>query len=85
MASLQIDNCVADQIIEGLDRAIMTMRKGEEARVRICSDYFHGCKEKTTELSPLIYEVKLLDFTKVLDANFYLHWQSRYDVYPRFL
>lgn len=42
MASLQIDNCVADQMIEGLDRAIMTMRKGEEARVRICSDYFHG-------------------------------------------
>ncbi|XP_019188092.1 PREDICTED: 70 kDa peptidyl-prolyl isomerase-like isoform X1 [Ipomoea nil] len=56
--------CLEDQIIEGLDRAIMTMRKGEEARVRICSDYFHGCKEKTTELSPLIYEVKLLDFTK---------------------
>ncbi|XP_031103214.1 peptidyl-prolyl cis-trans isomerase FKBP65-like isoform X2 [Ipomoea triloba] len=56
--------CLEDQIIEGLDQAIMTMRKGEEARVRICSDYFHGCKEKTTELSPLIYEVKLLDFTK---------------------
>nr|GMD41860.1 70 kDa peptidyl-prolyl isomerase-like isoform X1 [Ipomoea batatas] len=43
--------CLEDQMIEGLDRAIMTMRKGEEA-------------EKTTELSPLIYEVKLLDFTK---------------------
>lgn len=57
----------AGQFNEGLDRAIMTMRKGEEAIVTISSDYFHDCQVKdvlaTADL--VLYEIKLVDFNKV--------------------
>lgn len=42
----------AGQLNENLDRAIMTMKKGEEAIVTINSD-------------SMFYEIKLVDFNKV--------------------
>nr|XP_018625121.1 peptidyl-prolyl cis-trans isomerase FKBP65-like isoform X2 [Nicotiana tomentosiformis] len=58
--------CLEGQFNEGLDRAIMTMRKGEEAIVTISSDYFHDCQVKdvlaTADLE--LYEIKLVDFNK---------------------
>ncbi|KAH6828767.1 hypothetical protein C2S53_020224 [Perilla frutescens var. hirtella] len=44
--------CGEEEIHEGLDRAVMTMRKGEEAVVRI------------TSAASLNYQIKLVDFTK---------------------
>ncbi|KAG8367795.1 hypothetical protein BUALT_Bualt16G0109900 [Buddleja alternifolia] len=51
--------CGEEQINEGLDIAIMTMRKGEEAIVKISSDFLN-----TSEVGDLSYEIKLIDFIK---------------------
>ncbi|GFQ08011.1 peptidyl-prolyl cis-trans isomerase fkbp65 [Phtheirospermum japonicum] len=48
--------CGEEQIPEGLDRAVMTMRKGEEAIVKISSDLF--------ESYYVLYEIKLIDLIK---------------------
>ncbi|CAL5435287.1 unnamed protein product [Camellia sinensis] len=54
--------CFEEQINEGLDRAIMTMRKGEKATVTISSDY--EAAGMVSADSVLLYEVELIDFTK---------------------
>ncbi|KAL3841138.1 hypothetical protein ACJIZ3_025729 [Penstemon smallii] len=58
--------CAEEQIHEGLDRAIMTMRKGEEASVKITSESIsHGSKAgEWISIAPLLFEVKLIDFIK---------------------
>ncbi|XP_058107370.1 70 kDa peptidyl-prolyl isomerase-like [Magnolia sinica] len=62
--------CFEEQVFEGLDRAIMTMRKGEIALVRISSDYGFGnveCHRDLAMVPPnatLLYEVELLSFAK---------------------
>lgn len=53
----------SEQINEGLEKAILTMRKGEQAlvivRSNLLSDY------EVIANSALLYEVELIDFTKV--------------------
>ncbi|KAL9240032.1 hypothetical protein vseg_014295 [Gypsophila vaccaria] len=58
--------CLEDQVIEGLDRAVMTMKKGEKAQVFIDTDLLQGTEISKTVCghSRLIYVVELLDFTK---------------------
>ncbi|KAJ9180936.1 hypothetical protein P3X46_009120 [Hevea brasiliensis] len=55
-----------DQINEGLDRAIMTMKKGEQALVRVSAEYLsgHEISGMFPANSVLHYEVELIDFIK---------------------
>ncbi|MCL7034530.1 hypothetical protein MKW94_011485 [Papaver nudicaule] len=59
-----------DEVIEGLDRAVMTMKKGEEALVTIDPEYAFGSSESQQELavvppgSTVHYEVELVSFVK---------------------
>eukprot|EP01018_Ginkgo_biloba_P006053 Gb_32866 [translate_table: standard] len=59
-----------EQVIEGLDRAVMTMKKGEVAVVTVTSDYGYKDTETQRDLaivppdSTLIYEVELVSFVK---------------------
>ncbi|RVW15867.1 Peptidyl-prolyl cis-trans isomerase FKBP65 [Vitis vinifera] len=55
--------CFEEQINEGLDRAIMTMRKGEQALVTIQADG-HEVSGMVSANSLHHYEVELIDFTK---------------------
>ncbi|GAY43645.1 hypothetical protein CUMW_076070 [Citrus unshiu] len=56
-----------ENVNEGLERAIMTMKKEEQATVTISAEYL--CSHEVSELvsadSVLHYEVTLIDFTKV--------------------
>lgn len=58
-------------MIEGLDRAIMTMKKGEIALLTIAPEYAFGSSESQEELavvpsnSTLYYEAELVSFIKV--------------------
>ncbi|KAL2480804.1 Peptidyl-prolyl cis-trans isomerase FKBP65 [Abeliophyllum distichum] len=57
--------CSEGKIEEGLDRAVMTMKKGEEAIVKISSDFYYGCDVvKINSAASVLYEIKLVDFTK---------------------
>lgn len=59
-----------EQVIDGLDRAVMTMKKGEVALLTIHSDYAFGSSESSQELavvppnSTVYYEVELESFVK---------------------
>ncbi|KAL0436199.1 UNVERIFIED_CONTAM: Peptidyl-prolyl cis-trans isomerase FKBP65 [Sesamum radiatum] len=59
-----------EQVIEGLDRAVMTMKKGEEALLTIAPEYAFGSSESKQELasvpanSTVYYEVELVSFVK---------------------
>ncbi|XP_058103194.1 70 kDa peptidyl-prolyl isomerase-like [Magnolia sinica] len=59
-----------EQVIEGLDRAVMTMKKGEVALVTIAPEYAFSSTESKQELavvpphSTLCYEVELVSFVK---------------------
>ncbi|KAK6127182.1 hypothetical protein DH2020_039066 [Rehmannia glutinosa] len=53
--------CGEEQINEGLDTAVMTMRKGEEAIVKISSDLLDPSKAGGLAV---LYEIKLIDFIK---------------------
>jgi hypothetical protein len=63
---------LAEQVTIGLDRAVATMVKGELAEVIVKSEYGFGNTEVQRQsitvpsCSTLIYEVELIDFTKVL-------------------
>ncbi|XP_021744682.1 70 kDa peptidyl-prolyl isomerase-like [Chenopodium quinoa] len=59
--------CLEDQVEESLDKAIMTMKKGEKSQVFVFSDHVQESPEAsdTVFANPkVIYEVELLDFTK---------------------
>ncbi|KAL8095194.1 hypothetical protein AgCh_036591 [Apium graveolens] len=58
--------CFEEQINEGLDRAVMTMKKGEQATVIVSSDFVNGSLDVgfVPADSSLIYEVELIDFSK---------------------
>ncbi|CAI9761199.1 unnamed protein product [Fraxinus pennsylvanica] len=57
--------CSEGKIEEGLDRAVMTMKRGEEAIVKISSDFCYGCEVGGRNSSAsVLYEIKLVDFTK---------------------
>lgn len=59
-----------EQMIDGLDRAVKTMKKGEIAQITIHPDYAFGASESQQELatvpanSTVIYEVEMVSFTK---------------------
>lgn len=59
-----------EQVIEGLDRTVMTMKKGEIASVIIAPEYAFGSSESKQELavvpanSTVFYEVELVSFLK---------------------
>ncbi|KAL2463400.1 Peptidyl-prolyl cis-trans isomerase FKBP65 [Forsythia ovata] len=59
-----------DKVIEGLDRAVKTMKKGEVALVIIQSEYAFGPSESQQELavvpgnSTVYYEVEMVSFVK---------------------
>ncbi|XP_057808471.1 peptidyl-prolyl cis-trans isomerase FKBP62-like [Salvia miltiorrhiza] len=59
-----------EQVIEGLDRAVTTMKKGEVALLTIAPEYGFGSTESKQELatvppnSTLCYEIELVSFDK---------------------
>ncbi|XP_010905156.1 70 kDa peptidyl-prolyl isomerase-like [Elaeis guineensis] len=59
-----------EQVIEGLDRAVITMKKGEVAYITIPHEYAFGSAESKQDLavvppnSTVIYEVELVSFVK---------------------
>ncbi|KAK6940480.1 FKBP-type peptidyl-prolyl cis-trans isomerase domain [Dillenia turbinata] len=59
-----------EQVIDGLDRAVMAMKKGEVALVIIAPEYAFGSSESKQELavvppnSTVFYEVELVSFVK---------------------
>ncbi|KAK7382709.1 hypothetical protein VNO80_01720 [Phaseolus coccineus] len=59
-----------EQVIDGLDRAVLTMKKGEVALLTIAPEYGFGSSESQQELavvpsnSTLYYEVELVSFEK---------------------
>ncbi|KAF2284555.1 hypothetical protein GH714_026944 [Hevea brasiliensis] len=59
-----------EQVIEGLDRAVMTMKKGEVALLTIAAEYAFGSSESQQELavvppnSTVYYEAELVSFVK---------------------
>lgn len=60
-----------EQVIDGLDRAVMTMKKSEVALLTIAPEYAFGISESQQELavippnSTVYYEVELASFEKV--------------------
>ncbi|KAL2965792.1 hypothetical protein AAZX31_16G081100 [Glycine max] len=60
----------AEQVIDGLDRAVLTMKKGEVALLTIAPEYAFGSSESQQELavvppnSTLYYEIELVSFEK---------------------
>jgi len=58
-------------VIDGLDRAVLTMKKGEVALLTIVPEYAFGSSESQLELavvppnSTVYYEVELVSFVKV--------------------
>lgn len=59
------------QVIDGLDRAVLSMKKNEHALVTISPEYGFGGEETKRDLasvpanSKLIYEIELVEFVKV--------------------
>ena len=68
--------CLTEQVIHGLDKAVLTMKKGEVALVTIHPDYAFGSSESPQELavvppnSTVYYEVELVSFVKVSYSYF---------------
>jgi hypothetical protein len=66
---------LAEQVTVGLDSAVATMVKGELAKVTVQFEYGFVDTEVQRQLitvppcSTLIYEVELIDFTKVLISS----------------
>ena len=67
---------VTEQVIDGLDKAVKTMKKGELAVITIQPEYAFGSSESQQELavvpanSTLYYEVEMVSFAKV---GVYIH------------
>lgn len=61
---------LTEQVIDGLDRAVLTMKKGEVAHLTIAPEYAFGSSESQQELavvpanSTVYYEVDLVSFEK---------------------
>lgn len=60
-----------EEVIDGLDRAVLNMKKGEIALVTIPPEYAFGSTESKQDLavvppnSTVVYEVELVSFVKV--------------------
>ena len=61
-----------EQVIDGLDQAVITMKKGEVALITIPPEYAFSSTESKQDLavvppnSTVTYEVELVSFVKVL-------------------
>lgn len=61
---------LTEQVIDGLDRAVSTMKKGELALLTIAPEYAFGSSESQQELavvppnSTVYYEIELVSFDK---------------------
>ncbi|XP_072069481.1 peptidyl-prolyl cis-trans isomerase FKBP65-like [Arachis hypogaea] len=61
---------IQEQVIDGLDKAVMNMKKGEVALVTIHPEYAFGSSGSTQELATVLpnsnvyYEVELVSFVK---------------------
>ena len=57
----------SEHVPEGLERAIMTMKKTEQALVTLSAEYLcdHNLRGNTANNKVLYYEVELVDFVKV--------------------
>lgn len=66
-----------EQVIDGLDKTVASMKKGEVAVVRISPEYGFGGAETKRDLatvppnSALIYELELVEFSKVSSPRNY--------------
>lgn len=82
---------VTEQVIEGLDRAVMSMKKGEIALVTIPPEYAFSFTESKQELavvpanSTVIYEVELVSFVKVSSPSHPLIFDCRSLVLDRLM
>jgi FK506-binding protein 4/5 len=60
-----------EQVIDGLDKAVLTMKKGEVALLIIAPEYAFGSSQSQQELavippnSTVYYEVELVSYEKV--------------------
>lgn len=60
-----------EQVIDGLDRAVMTMKKGEVALLTIAPEYAFGSTGSTQDIAAVppnavvTYEIELVSFVKV--------------------
>lgn len=65
----------SEQVIDGLDRAVKTMKKGEVALVTIEPQYAFGASGGQQDLtivpanSTVYYEVEMISFVKVCHNN----------------
>lgn len=65
--------------MEGLDKAVMSMKKGETALLTIAPEYAFGSSESKQELavvppnSTVFYEVELVSFVKVSVKRHIVH------------
>lgn len=65
--------------MEGLDKAVMSMKKGETALLTIAPEYAFGSSESKQELavvppnSTVFYEVELVSFVKVSVKRYTVH------------
>lgn len=64
-----------EQVIDGLDKAVLTMKKGEVALLTITPEYAFGSSESQQELavvppnSTVYYEVELVSFVKAKEVS----------------
>lgn len=64
------NDVLTDEVIDGLDRAVVTMKKGEVALLTIAPEYAFGSSESQQELavvppnSTVCYEIELVSFDK---------------------
>ncbi|KAK6141293.1 hypothetical protein DH2020_024962 [Rehmannia glutinosa] len=94
-AVVKCNKLVNSQVIEGLDRAVTTMKKGEAALLAIAPEYAFGSSESKQELatvpanSTVYYEIELVSFVKaagkkeegnaLFKAGKYLRASKRYE------
>lgn len=64
-------------MIDGLDKAVLSMKKKEHALVTISPEYGFGAEETKRDLavvpanSKLVYEIELVEFVKVKEIHFF--------------
>lgn len=62
---------LSEQVIEGLDKAVKTMKKGEVAEILIQPEYAFGLSDSQQKVavvpanSTVCYEVEMVSFVKV--------------------
>lgn len=65
---------MTEQVIDGLDRGVKTMKKGEVSNLTIHPDYAFGLTESHQDFvtvpanSTVYYDVELVSFEKVYEA-----------------